>query len=224
MIDCCVMVQARMTSRRFPGKVLAPLDGIPVIAHVLSHVCETVPRERVILATSEDSTDDPLAAYVETCVGLTVFRGSLENVFVRFQDCLREHSFEWFIRICGDSPTIDSGLLAWMMERASDSCDLLTNVGRRTFPTGQSIEIVRRRTFLGVEAENLTSEEREHATLHFYRFPEQYRILNVSSGDVSLSQRRLVVDTLEDLRALERILTENPNLARGFAARAQLDQ
>jgi spore coat polysaccharide biosynthesis protein SpsF len=222
MIDCRVIVQARMSSSRFPGKVLAPLGGQPLIAHVLSRICEAVSRERVVLVTSEGATDDPLASYVGSVLGVTVFRGSLDDVVGRFQACLRAHPCEWFVRICGDSPAIDPGLLGWMLERVSDHFDLLTNVAERTFPSGESIEIVRARAFLGWKADELTAEEREHVTLHFYRHSERYRIRNVYATDTTLSGRRLVVDTLEDLRAMEKILATDSSTTRGYATYARL--
>lgn len=224
MTDYRVMVQARMSSSRFPGKVLAPIGGQPLIAHVLSRICEAVSKERVVLVTSEDTTDDPLAAYVGGTLGLAVFRGSLDDVVGRFQACLRVYPCEWFVRICGDSPAIDPGLVGWMLERLSDELDLLTNVAERTFPPGESIEIVRARTFLGWKADELTAEEREHVTLHFYRRSERYRIRNVSATDATLSGRRLVVDTIEDLRAIEEILATDPGTTRGYAAYARLGE
>lgn len=224
MTDCRVLVQARMSSSRFPGKVLAPLGGQPLIAHVLSRACEAVPRECVILVTSEEATDDPLAIYVAQVLGITVFRGSLDDVAGRFWACLRAHPCEWFVRISGDSPAIDPSLLGWMLERVSDDLDLLTNVAERTFPKGESIEIVRTRTFLDRMPDELTPEEREHVTQHFYRHPERYKIRNVLATDPSLSTRRLVVDTQEDLLALDRILATDPGLSRGYSAHARLGQ
>ena len=212
-----------MSSRRFPGKVLAPLAGKPVIAHVLSRICEAIPADRVILVTSDDSTDDPLASYVGAKLGFTVFRGSLDNVVARFQGGLRAHPAEWFLRICGDSPAIDPGLIAWMMNRVSPDVDLLTNVAKRTFPPGESVEIVRSAEFLGWSAAALAPDEREHVTLRFYRQPERYRIRNVVADVASLSGTRLVVDTLEDLQALQQIFVADPGMTRGYALHARLE-
>jgi spore coat polysaccharide biosynthesis protein SpsF len=224
MVDYRVVVQARMSSSRFPGKVLAPLMGRPLIAHVLSRICEAVPRERVVMVTSEDATDDPLTSYVGADLGVTVFRGPLNDVVARIQACLCAYPCEWFVRICGDSPVIDPGLLSWMLERVSEEFDLVTNVAGRTFPPGESIEIVRTRTFLGWVASQLTWEEREHVTQHFYRHSPPYMIRSVTAADPALRRRRLVVDTLKDLRSLERILASNPGLTRGYAAHAQFGQ
>jgi spore coat polysaccharide biosynthesis protein SpsF len=216
------MVQARMSSSRFPGKVLAPLVGKPLIAHLLARMCESLPKDRVVLLTSEDATDDPLASYVSNELGIAVFRGSLGDVVGRFQACLRVHPCEWFVRISGDSPAIDPGLLSWMLKRVSDEFDLVTNVAERTFPDGESIEIVRALTFLGWKSLELMPAEREHVTPHFYSNSEKYRICSVTSDDAEATHRRLVVDTLEDLRSLERIFLEDYGLTRGYADRAQV--
>ena len=211
-----------MSSIRFPGKVLAPLAGKPLIAHVLARICESFSKDRVVLVTSKDSTDDPLALYVTNELGIVVFRGSLDNVVERFQDCLRDYPCDWFVRICGDSPVIDPELLNWMLAQVSENLDLVTNVAERTFPSGQSIEIVRVNTFLGWKPVELTKSEQEHVTTRFYSSPEKYRIRSVTSGVPKLSQRRLVIDTLDDLRSMERILLKDIGITRGYAEYARV--
>lgn len=222
MIDYRILVQARMSSSRFPGKMLAPLLGRPMIAHVLARLTECTPRERVLLVTSDDASDDPLADYVANRLGFEVFRGSLENVVFRFQLALRKYPAEWFVRICGDSPVIDPGLVGWMLARLVPATDLMSNVVRRTFPPGQSIEIVRASRFLDIDSAALTPEEREHLTLCYYNRQGDYRIAAVEAHDGELLQRRQVVDTIEDMRSLEQAMTVHPEITRGYVAYAQV--
>ena len=222
MIDHRVLVQARMSSNRFPGKVLAPLSGRPLIYHSLTRICESLSRDSVVLVTSEDATDDPLAAYVSKELGIAVFRGSLDDVVARFQACLRDYPCQWFVRICGDSPAIDPLLISWMLSRVSEDLDLLTNVSERTFPLGESVEIVHTPTFIDLKSDEMTPEEREHLTLHLYNHSDRFRIRNVYAVDTTFSRRRLVVDTLEDLRVMEQIFATNPQMTRGYDAFAQL--
>ncbi len=221
MIDSRVLVQARMSSRRFPGKVLAPLCGRPLIAHVLARVVEAVGKDRVILLTSDHASDDPLASYVATDLQTMVFRGSLDDVAARFQGCLRAHPCEWFVRISGDSPALDPGLLTWMLARVTDDLDLLSNVARRTFPPGQSIEVVRTRVMLGLRSADLAADEREHVTPYFYRHPDRFRIRNVANG--AADRASVAVDTLEDLKSVENLLAGDPSAAGGYAPYASLD-
>lgn len=214
-----VLIQARMSSSRFPGKMLAPLRGLPVIAHVVARVGEAVSKDGIVVVTSDDATDDPLALYVQEMLGVAVFRGNLENVVRRFQDCLKVFPSEWFVRICGDSPVIDPALLASLLAHAErdGAAELVTNVRRRTFPPGQSVEVVRTASFLALNPDSLTADEREHLTLYFYRHPGQFIIRSFVATETDLAGRRLVVDTLDDLRHIEDVLAQQPDQMSGYA-------
>jgi spore coat polysaccharide biosynthesis protein SpsF len=200
-----IFVQARMSSRRFPGKVLATLAGRPMIDHVLERCGRAFGLEQVVLATSRESSDDALADHATT-LGVSVFRGELDNVLGRFQRCLAIHPCEWFVRISADSPLIDPRLVARVAERRAPGLDLVTNVQPRTFPAGQSVEVVNSGSFAALEGAALTAEEREHVTLVFYRHPERFRVRNVASRDPRLASQHLAVDTREELREVEAML------------------
>jgi spore coat polysaccharide biosynthesis protein SpsF (cytidylyltransferase family) len=200
-----IFVQARMSSQRFPGKVLAPLAGRPLIAHVVERCGAAFGADRVIVATSTQSSDDVLARAVAG-LGCAVFRGELDNVLRRFQQCLKQYPCDWFVRISADSPLIDPGLIARIAEQRAPELDLVTNVQERTFPPGQSVEVVRAERFAGIDSESLAADEREHVTLAYYRSPGQYRIRNVVSRDATLARRSMTVDTPEDLRRVETLM------------------
>lgn len=198
-----VIVQARMNSARFPGKVLAPFNGLPIIAHVIERLSKTIALERIVLATSNEISDDPLAVFVRQ-IGVNVFRGSLDNVFERFRGCLREYPCDWFFRICADSPLIDGALLERMLPHyRSRDLDLVTNVQVRTFPRGRSVEFVRAETFENIDPVILSEEEREHVTTVYYRNPKIFKILNIESSDPTLAGLNYCVDKVEDLLRLE---------------------
>jgi spore coat polysaccharide biosynthesis protein SpsF len=201
-MDYRVFVQARMSSGRFPGKMLAPFAGRPMVAVVLGRLAAVVGRDRVVLATSADATDAPLADYCET-LGFPVFRGDLANVFARFQACARAYPAEWIVRICGDSPMIDAKLIPMLLEHCAADVDLVTNVAVRSYPPGQSVEILNARTLAGIDASQLAGEEQEHLTQVFYRNPQSYKVRNIIGSDPHWSDLSFVVDTLDDLRRLE---------------------
>lgn len=202
MDDTRVFVQARTSSSRFPGKVLAPFLGRPIIRHVVERLSQAVPRDRIVVATSTDASDDPLAAYA-TGLGVAVFRGPLENVFLRFRESLSSFPCGWFFRVCADSPLLDPSLVNRMLSERARDVDLVTNIQRRTFPRGQSLELVNSATFAEIDPGTLSEEEQEHATKVFYTHPERYRIVNIVSANPKLAEQSLAVDTIEDLRRLE---------------------
>lgn len=198
-------VQARMSSTRFPGKVLAPLAGKPVIDHVVDRVAEVLPREAIVVATSTERSDDPLVHHLERR-GVPVFRGPLDDVVSRFQGCLAAHPCAWFVRVCADSPLLDPGLLQAMLPLARGELDLVTNTFPRSFPKGLSLEVVRASTFARLDPAMLTPEQREHATRAYYDRPAAFSVLNVSAGRAGLAEQSVALDTLDDLRRLEGIV------------------
>jgi spore coat polysaccharide biosynthesis protein SpsF len=200
-----IYIQARMSSRRFPGKVLAPLAGRPVVGWLIERVSEVVDRQRIVLATSTEASDDPLATYAAS-LGVSVFRGELDNVVARFQACLKVHSTDWFVRICADSPLLDPALIKYMAPRLDPALDLVTNVQERTFPRGQSIEFINARAFSALDASALAADEQEHVTQVFYRNPGRYRIANIAATDPAWARLSYVVDSIDDLRAIEKVV------------------
>jgi spore coat polysaccharide biosynthesis protein SpsF len=197
-----------MSSARFPGKVLAPLNGQPIISRVIASLAQIIPLNQIVMATSDEPSDDPLAYYVRS-LGVSVYRGVLDSVFDRFQGCLREYPCDWFFRISADSPLLDSEILRTMLQYAGSlDKDLITNVQVRTFPKGHSVEMINSATFLGIDSALLSAEEKEHVTKYFYHNQTEYKIVNISSTDPQLAHTSFVVDTLEDLFRLEKFLRD----------------
>ena len=198
-----VFIQARMSSKRFPGKVLAPFNGIPMLTCVIERVNRVIPSSRIVVLTSTHQSDDPLVCYMQSA-GISVHRGALENVFARFQSCLKEYPCSWFFRICADSPLLDNAILQTMLIKNDKSdVDLITNVFPRTFPKGQSVEMLNSNTFEGIDSHSLTSAQQEHVTKVYYEKPEKYKIINIESLDPGLATINFSVDTIEDLYRLQ---------------------
>src|SRR2546423_9788511 len=77
-----VVLQARMSSVRLPGKVLADVAGEPLLALLLRRLERARRVARIVVATSVDPTDDPVAELADE-LGHGVHRGSLEDVLGR---------------------------------------------------------------------------------------------------------------------------------------------
>jgi spore coat polysaccharide biosynthesis protein SpsF len=201
-MDIKVFIQARMTSSRFPGKVLAPVNGKPMISRVISCVARSFDRDSIVLATSDEISDDPLAGYVES-LGTHVFRGPLENVFERFRLCLKANPCDWFFRISGDSPLLNRRILELMTPYTDNTPDLITNVQKRTFPHGHSVELLNSKKFSQLDVNRLTADDREHVTRFYYSHANEFRILNLENLDANYAKLNFVVDTMDDLRRVE---------------------
>lgn len=192
-----------MSSRRFPGKVLAPFRGRPLLAHVVDRVRAGLTQDaNVVVATSDDPTDDPLAAYAGAA-GFDLYRGPLDDVLGRFARCALGRSCDWVLRISADSPLMNAEVVRQVVSwRHRCEADLITTVFPRTLPPGWSVEVLRRDLLDQLDRSVTAPDEREHVTLHCYRNPGRFRILGL--GDSARPESpALAVDTPDDLRRLE---------------------
>jgi spore coat polysaccharide biosynthesis protein SpsF len=197
------VVQARYGSRRFPGKVLAEFRGKKVLAHVLEAVSEGCGRQNVVLATSGTEQDNPVAELAQGG-GWRIHRGNLENVWSRFREVTDATKAEWIIRVCADSPLMSASLIQSMMGLVRPGLDLVTNVHPRTFPHGQSVEILNRRLFLEKKYFPQTPGDREHVTPHLYRMAG-IRILNHWNPRGDQSSLAWSVEEPGDIGRLEKL-------------------
>lgn len=200
-----IIVQARMSSQRFPDKVLYPIAGKPLLQYLIERLERCSVLGTLVVATSIDTSDMRIVRFCqERC--LECYQGPLLDVAGRFQAVLDRYRFDGFVRISGDSPLLDQGLVeqAVAMFLAGDF-DLVTNVFPRTYPHGQSVEVLRSETFKRVYQQMQDIEDREHVTGFFYRHPQDFQIHNFTSGG-DYSSIRLCVDTEQDIALLSRMV------------------
>jgi spore coat polysaccharide biosynthesis protein SpsF len=194
-----------MGSQRFFGKVLYEVAGRPLLQYLLERLGHSCLADAIVVATSREAGDDPVADF---CKGQGVFcyRGSLENVASRFLEVLDLHGFEAFVRINGDSPLLDQRLI----DRGVDlflhhDVELVTNVQPRTYPPGQSVEVMAAEAFKRGFARMRDRDDLEHVTRYFYRHPGAFKILNFAAPR-DYGTVHLAVDTDKDMRLFAAIL------------------
>ncbi len=196
------IVQGRMSSQRLPGKILKLIQGKPMIEYVLESALAAEKIDSVVLATSSESSDDPVAEFaIEK--KFPVSRGPLGDVADRFLAAAEQVGAEVIVRISGDSPLIDPRVIDRGVEVfGSANCPLVTNVRPRTFPPGCSVEVFSVEALQMVHP-TMTQEEREHVTPAIYR--GKFRNFEHSSD---LSGCPLTVDTAEDFDVVSRVVAE----------------
>ena len=225
-----VIIQARLSSERLPGKVLRSLRGRPMLIYLLERLRHhpllaagranalgdfELDRDSIVLATSAQDDDIPLARYCAD-QAITCHRGSLTHVAQRCCDAATKHGFDAFFRVCADSPLLDVELLEQALEIAADAedWDLITNVAPRSFPPGQSVELIRTQTLARILPEIERVDQHEHVTRYLYENPDRFTIRNFCAAQ-SYGGIRFTVDEPADLQRTEELLSV---LARGHWA------
>lgn len=202
------LVQARMSSRRLPNKVLRLLGDKPLLGHLLQRL-STVPRLHIVaVATSTEQSDDPIEAFCAS-TGVLCYRGGLGDVTRRLLDAASVFGLDAFVRVCGDSPLLAPSLVGRAVDLFMESRpDLVTNCLPKRFPAGQSVEVVSVRALARAYAQFARADHYEHVTAFLYENVDRFAIQRIET-DADYSGVHLAVDNPEDLIGMSRMV-ESP--------------
>jgi len=207
------ILQARMSSSRFPGKVIAELDDLPMVAFMAARVAQCAAIDKVILATSELDSDKPLVDAAQA-YGIEVFRGSLENVLERFVKVQALAKADLIIRMTGDCPLADPEVIGDLIAlRAREGADYASNVEPRTYPYGFECEIFTAEALARAWANARDAYDREHVTPWMQSDAANLKRANLQRAP-DLSHMRLTVDYPEDLEVVRRVVASTHRNAR----------
>ena len=164
------IIQARMTSTRLPGKVLADLAGRPVLEHVVRRVSSAERIDDVVVATTVNASDDPLVELADR-LGVRWHRGDEHDVLSRYVDAAREAAAEMVVRITADCPLADPAVIDSVcaaLDQRRTACDYASNAVVRSFPRGLDVEVLFRDVLDRVNRLATEPAEREHVTMTVY--------------------------------------------------------
>jgi spore coat polysaccharide biosynthesis protein SpsF len=192
-----VVVAARMSSTRLPGKAMLPLQGIPMVAFLLRRLA-ALKSGQVVLATTRLAVDDELAELARA-EGVDVFRGPDADVVGRYVAAADRYGFDTVARVTADCPFVDAELVDWCLSRTAEfeRCDLATTKTR--FPVGLDVEIYAVERMRALNARELTEAEREHLTLYYYEHDDEFAVRTIEPPVAwPRPDRRFTVDTQAD--------------------------
>lgn len=202
-----IIILCRYDSTRLPGKVLLKIAGKEVLGYIYERALKVMGPENVVVATSTEKDDQPIVDY---CAArkINCFRGSKDNVAQRFLQCGQKFNFDYLVRVCGDSVLLDHALLAKMIKIALEGqYDLVSNVQKRTFPPGMSLEIVKRGFYERAIGHMTSKEDKEHVTSYLYKNEGPERYFFVYNDECpEMKNAQLALDDASDLDFLTKII------------------
>ncbi len=197
------IVQARMSSTRLPGKVLADVYGRPMLWRVVSRLGRARLVDKVLVATSENPSDDAIARFCEQ-EGICCFRGSETDVLDRYYQAARAHHADVVVRITSDCPLIDSVVVDKVVERfLNGRFDYVSNALRYTYPDGLDTEVFSFEVLDQAWREATKNSEREHVTP--YLRSGKFRVENVENDRLLPRKLRWTVDEPADLEFVRKV-------------------
>jgi len=230
-----VIIQARMSSTRLPGKVLSTIGAQPMLALVVERSRRSKTVSDVAVATTRDSSDDPIVEYCQER-GYPCYRGSLLDVLDRYYQAAKWLDADLIVRLTADCPLIDPTVIdatvnAFLGHVPPGSQQSISNVPsyhspdfpfdfaanrlpppwRRTYPIGLDTEVC---SFSALERawyEAIQPHQREHVMPYLYddvglHFDQPSRFrVLLIHHHPDYGSLRWTVDTPQDLALLRRI-------------------
>jgi len=169
-------IEARMTSSRLPGKVLLPVEGKPVLLHIVERLKRSRYIDDVVVATTINETDDAIEVMCREN-GCSFYRGSEEDVLLRVLEAAKSVKADTIVEITGDCPVIDwrvaDDLIAFYDAGEYDYC---SNMGKRPYPVGFETQVFSVDVLQRVSELTTNKADREHVSLYIYTHPEIFKI------------------------------------------------
>jgi spore coat polysaccharide biosynthesis protein SpsF len=197
-----IIVQARMSSTRLPGKSLALIGKEPLIYYVVKRLELTgLP---VIVATSTDSSDDVLVEYLKS-QNIKVFRASLSNVLLRYIAAAKAFGVKRIIRVTGDNPLVDIVSLKNSVN-LFEKYEYVDGIYQDGLIKGTGFELVKLKELTSIKSTK--SHDLEHVTAALRKYLPQkstYIKLPVPHYHQFTDEIVLTCDYDEDLELLRRV-------------------
>lgn len=195
-----------MSSSRLPGKVLAQLGDVTVLELLLSRLRMARELSEVVVATSVQAGDDPVARAADG-LRVRVVRGPLQDVLERYRQAAAATDADAVVRITADCPfvvpdVVDAVVTRW---RETTSAYASNTLEPLTFPDGMDVEVISVEALQRAAALAIAAEDREHVTRYLRDRPGQFTAVGLwlSPG---CGSARITLDTRADLDSLRALL------------------
>ena len=138
-----IIVQARMTSTRLPGKILLPVLGKPLLEYQIERLKRCNKADEIVIATTINSSDQPVVNLCER-LGIAYYRGSECDVLARYFEAAVASQADVIVRVTSDCPVIDPTVIKQCIDfylKHYPYYDYVSNSLQRTYPRGMDTEV-----------------------------------------------------------------------------------
>ena len=192
------IIQARVSSTRYPNKIFADLFGKPLLYHVVNRLKKSKRIQHIVIATTVNSLDNAIENWAIQNK-IDCFRGDEENVLSRFYFAAKKFNAEIIVRITADDPFKDFEIIDNVVDTLiNQKLSFAYNNKPPTFPEGLDTEVF---TFNALETAYKNSNdlfEQEHVTQYFYRNKDKFPQANIKHS-TNISNLRWTIDTEKDM-------------------------
>lgn len=204
------ITQARYGSSRLPGKVLKEINGTSLLEIHLRRILQSKLISKLIVATTNESNADKIVD-VSNYLGVSVYKGSLNDVLDRFYSAAITEMPDLIVRITSDCPLVDPVVIDEVIEFAIvNNVDYVANNLNPTYPDGFDVEVFKFKALEQAFKDASLKSDREHVTPYIWRNSTYKGGTLFSSysfeNEKNYSHLRLTVDKVEDFHVIESLV------------------
>ena len=175
------VVQARMNSKRLPGKVMLSIIGKPLVWHIYDRLKKSKLVSDVIVSTGNSEKNELLCKFL-TDNNIPHFFGNETDLIDRLYQTAKHFNADIIVRVTGDCPLTDPKIMDNLISTFIDSpekYDVVVNNQEYTFPHGLDVEVYSFQILERLWNEIKNPEFREWFTLYLKKNNSNFNILNV---------------------------------------------
>ena len=203
------IVQARLTSSRFPGKVLKKINNLTLIQILKKRLSLSKKIDQVVFAIPNNKLQKHLKNYLKN-INAEIYEGNENNVLDRFYKTAIKYKPNIIVRITADCPIIDAKIIDKLISKAEkNNFDYISNVYPPSFPDGLDVSVFPFKTLEKTWKRAKSKYDKEHVVTYMQKNKKfkKYNLLNSKN----LSSIRLTVDEIVDLDVIKKILSHFKN-------------
>jgi len=202
------IIQARMSSSRFPGKVMETFNDKPMIQIMVERLNDSLLLDDVIVATTTNPNDDKLCDFLKQ-QEISYYRGSEDNVLERVLLSAKHFGVDVIVEVTGDCPILDPGVVDQSLGFFfRERIDYVGNTCiTSTYPRGQDVKVFTTKTLEDVNARTSDPDDQEHVSLFIYNNRDLYYCKPLPAPKFYVNPKtRLTVDYHVDLDVVKIVL------------------
>lgn len=204
--DYGVVIQARMGSTRRPGKIAYSVCGHTLLEYQIKRL-QVAGIDNIFVATTDLEADD-LTEQITLKAGCKCFRGSENDVLLRYVKCAEHFKIKNIIRLGGDDPLADPLCIIKLIETQKNlKTDFVFASHKYGWIYGTAAELIAYQALKKASEKALSPSDREHVVTYIRNCSDFSRI-KISPDDKTLIRPDIYVsiDYPEDLSLVSQIL------------------
>ena len=203
-----IIIQARMGSKRLPGKVMSKILNKPILHYMLNQVRRSVLHDKIVIATSIKKENNIIRNYCKKN-NINCFSGSENNLVNRYYLAAKKYNIDVIVRLTADCPLIDPQIIDQCIKKFyNNNYDFVANTSppyKKTYPDGVDVEVFSFDLIKLVNDKCKSKNDLEHVTPYIWRKKKKFKLFRFELKK-NLAKYRFTLDYKEDFLIIKEII------------------